>query len=103
MSGDPTFVKRHVVVTQEHIDKGKRCDGVRCPIALALDPIDGISVDTEEICLHGMGYSGTDPKLPAEAVEFISAFDEGEPVQPFEFDIDWPIWDEPGSYVGPSV
>lgn len=99
MSGE--FVTRHVVVTQEHIDNGERDQSLKCPVALALG--DGTEVYGPDCAPLGRPIGDPFVTLPGEVAAWIYRFDAGEPVEPFEFDIDWPIWSEQGSYVGPSV
>jgi hypothetical protein len=81
-----------VSVTQGDIDNGTRCSWFRCPIALAakrLDNVFYVSVTAYDMTVR----VGAPPErryrtflLPAEAKEFIRAFDAGRPVQPFTFD-----------------
>lgn len=76
-----------VTVTQAHIDKGVARECTRCPIALAM--IDaGIAepwVDEVTVCVGAFGVD-----LPAEAVAFVETFDNGDPVQPFAFELEIP-------------
>lgn len=72
-----------VIVTQEDIDNGDRTQSARCPIALAISRaygIKNIAVGMDRVT----GMSKT-RWLPIEAQNFVLAFDNGEPVEPFEF------------------
>lgn len=83
-------MKFHINVTQECIDKGKKRDYKFCPIALAAvkDGIPELRVGktTMTICCN---YEHR-LVLPDTARDFISKFDQGEAVKPFEFDIEVP-------------
>jgi hypothetical protein len=74
-----------IEVTQQDIDNGVQCSSVRCPIALAAQRQIGcrwVSV--------GPNHLDTGHKrvpLPANARAFEYAFDLGDPVQPFSFEI----------------
>lgn len=74
-----------IQVTQDDILLGEpgACD--RCPIALAIKrrTMREVSVGPRRI---QVGVSSMDS--PLSCVEFISLFDDGQPVQPFEFEID---------------
>lgn len=80
-----------VQVTQEDIDKGVDCDSGRCPIARALlRQVPGVV----SVCVtvDGVDYAKADGRfaaveLPREAVRFITLFDDGRLVSPFEFDL----------------
>lgn len=73
----------HVTVTQEDIDAGKPCDGRNCPIARAVKRATGSS----DVIVDGMSieFYGAEFTPPDVCDRFISAFDSGEPVEPFEF------------------
>ena len=78
-----------IVVTQAHIDAGKRKNIKYCPVALAwLEIVGGGSVGRSTI----MRFTRHGPKqnyvLPTIAQTFISDFDKGKPVVPFEFDLE---------------
>lgn len=91
MTGD-AFVTRHVVVTQEHIDKGHRNSVTSCPVALALDDLR-VHVWGGDVCLSRDGtHQGEhfNVTLPGEVSAWVNDFDDGLPVTPFEFDIEWP-------------
>ena len=89
-------MKLHITVTQKNIDEGVRENGQGCPIALALHDLgypyvevtpDGIrwDADCEEMTANSV--------LPDAASWFISRFDNNDPVEPFEFDVE--MNDEP--------
>lgn len=89
----PTVIR----VNPEHIDAGEPDNCEKCPIALAVleqfgDKLAWIEVSEAEISLHTPGTEyAADP--PAEAVEFITRFDNCDPVQPFEFTVEWRAFD----------
>lgn len=73
----------HVAVSQDDIDFGVRHDARSCPIALSLSSLDeGVYVTRDWVIVMGGEFD-----LPPEAASFVSAFDEGEAVEPFEFDL----------------
>lgn len=73
-------------VKQEHIDKGKPNNCIRCPIALALyDQVPfkyGIYVMGFGIVIDSVTY-----KLPTKIKQFIEDFDKLLDVNPFEFEL----------------
>lgn len=79
-----------VDVTQDDIDNGEPVNGNHCAVALALiratgDPYVSCGIATAS------WYVGGDVKyvcLPTKATDFIDAFDEGEPVEPFSFEVE---------------
>lgn len=76
-----------IKVTQEHINNGIKCSGVRCPIALALNFAGDIFVDECYIDdIDGNRRFNT----PPEASAFVSKFDAGFAVEPFEFELSDP-------------
>lgn len=78
-----------IEVTREDIDKGVPGDPCRCPIALAAGRRFGgnPSVTYREIWKSLEGHERLG-KLPPEAVEFATNFDEHLPVEPMSF---WPV------------
>ena len=77
-----------IKVTQEHIEKGKKNNCWRCPIALAIAEASGgcrIAVLFEHYVIED--EARTARTLPVEAISFIASFDAGLPVAPFEFEI----------------
>lgn len=85
-----------VQVTQDHIDNGHRNSAVSCPIALALKETPGATNVSVGIGTASIGYGNvlrydykrTYYHLPWQATEFIDRFDFGDPVQPFEFEME---------------
>lgn len=79
-------------VTREHIQKGKACSHLECPLALAISEKTGLVAD--------VGYSGTklfkNGKPHLEAIfrhddklkKFIADFDVGKHVKGFTFTMD---------------
>lgn len=79
-------------VTQDDIDNGVACNTGLCPIAHAIRrAVPGSywyvgSVEVFHRDLNGCRCDEMD--LPVPACEFISAFDEGRPVNPFSFELE---------------
>ena len=78
----------HVVVTAEDIAKGERYSANRCPVALALnrlvpDSSVGYGGDGYKAWI-GDGWASSKP-LPPIAQNFVGRFDQGLPVEPFDF------------------
>jgi hypothetical protein len=84
-------------VTAQHIEQGERNNPMACPIALAIieqqwptaevDVFDGHAYACD--CLGIVIKDHLVAAMPAEADEFISAFDAGDEVEPFEFELAW--------------
>ncbi len=75
-----------IVVTQEHIDKGKPRDPRRCAFALACNDVFWFPARVTMEAVHwDCGRSSGQVYLPLEASRFIAAFDMGTPVEPTEF------------------
>lgn len=74
-------------VTAEHIARGKRNDGFRCPVALAF--AEGVGhVFVASDCVARGAFGGILCDLPSEVAAFIDAFDEGVAVSPFAFEVE---------------
>lgn len=79
-------MKQKISVTAEDIEKGARECEFSCPIALALRrefPKTEVCVDSIDIRVGDVSV-----KTPETAALFISDFDCGDEVEPFEFEID---------------
>jgi hypothetical protein len=75
-----------VIVTQKHIDKGRRYDCFLCPISLALREVNPQSwkVTCSALTIRmGPYYFNT----PFVVQKFILAFDRNDDVSPFEFEL----------------
>jgi hypothetical protein len=82
-------------VTAEHIANGKRGECEFCPVALAfqaaLDLGPFASIDVLIGCATiTTGGRSIAVSLPEDADQFIVNFDDGEPVEPFSFTVDYP-------------
>ena len=90
-----TLTEVTINVTQEHIDRGKAGDCMRCPIALGIVAslpgavaadvaymFDAVTVGADVEMSDG---SITYLTLPPEAGRFMTTFDDGGPVEPFTF------------------
>lgn len=85
-----------VSVTREDIDQGFRKDPLRCPIALALFRITGMTYQVNGTFAKPRMYERTEAEearqirhtlmLPGEAINFQTRFDTRSPVTPFEFE-----------------
>lgn len=82
----PSYLR--INVTQTHIDYGEAVDCELCPIALAIqDAFIDLGV-TERIRVtvdSAWMKDGREFQLPREAQIFIMDFDQGNPVEPFNF------------------
>jgi len=76
-----------IEVTQEHINKGKRKNCYRCPVALAIEsaiPDSWVSVGWQTITVDKDQQYATQ-RTPTAVTEFINKFDRRKKVEPFEF------------------
>lgn len=79
-------MKVGVIVTQNHIKRGRRNNSNYCPIALALKETLGLkTVSVSDGVRFGGGYEGLRVRLPLKARKFIEAFDDKKLVKPFSF------------------
>ena len=76
-----------VEVTADDISRGELGDGGRCPVALALQRRLGADLFVDGFEVYKT-LSGGRARLPEEARLFAKAFDAGEEVEPFEFELD---------------
>ena len=78
-------MKYIISVTQEDIRSGAPLCGHACPIALAAGRVieDEIRVGREY-----MSRRGNSVLMPIQARKFVSDYDRGKKVEPFEFEID---------------
>lgn len=82
-----------IEVTETHIARGRQCDCIACPVALALrDAIHaaslGASVYANALQMDyrlSSDFVLMSAKTPPEVVAFIQNFDEGRDVKPFTF------------------
>lgn len=82
-----------VSVTQDHIDRGIGSDCGKCPVALALE---GCGMERVKIMDEADEVSFFYPKLnktvrllvPGKVYDFVVEFDCGQPVFPFEFELE---------------
>jgi hypothetical protein len=87
-----------VEVTAEDIRLGKPSSNCKCAVALALNRIPGVSSAHVEFggatvtyTLAGVTYDLAF-NLPEQASDFITAFDQEEPVEPFTFTAELSEW-----------
>lgn len=75
-----------ISVTQQHIDRGEALSCSRCPIALAISDcfLASCTVLHHSVCITDLGYYS----LPNECNDFITAFDNNQPVSPFTFELE---------------
>lgn len=78
-----------VIVTQDHIKNGMRYSSTLCPIALSLRE-HGVAptVGAANAGLYGKNGFFYRGRLPDAAQLFVARFDEGDKVEPFEFDLE---------------
>ena len=83
-------------VTQEHINEGNPTESGYCPVALALQEHAGWSHANAATHQFWPLFENWDERLgvsirydlPVEASSFIQAFDDGDPVEPFSFEVE---------------
>jgi hypothetical protein len=77
-----------IKVTQDHIDNGS-IDPRACPVALAIREagFPKACVLSVQVWLDPNQTTRSAIKLPRHTRHFIEAFDEGDHVEPFEFDL----------------
>lgn len=81
-----------IEVTQEDIDRGVRCDGNACAVAVAIGRAIGTGVDApwfgyidvseDEIVIGGDRFD-----VPRAVADFVGQFDRQEYVGPFAFEL----------------
>lgn len=76
-----------VKVTLGHIALGKKVSDTECPIALAFRDA-GLKAVVGHTVMHVNGYVIKPP--PEQCRAFVSEFDQGKPVSPFEFHVEVP-------------
>ena len=80
-------MKIKVKVMQEDIDRGLRCSTAYCPIAYAIRRETGSSASVGRVVfINALDIA----KLPVAAAMFVVAFDRGDFVEPFEFELELP-------------
>lgn len=89
-----------ISVTERDIQLGKKCSCVACPIALAAGRalpgrlVEVFGDDLQIVRTDDLSTFGRTIEhmlhLPWKAKQFVYAFDEGKPVEPFDFTIDIP-------------
>lgn len=83
-------------VTAQHIAKGERDSCRFCPVAHAIrEALPDIELVAVDSAFASLGHPDAWPAcreiaLPEAATRFIEAFDGGDPVRPFTFDLDYP-------------
>lgn len=78
-----------ITVTEEHIQKGEPTAARCCPVALAIKDATGRrgSLGLRAIYVYSGGGEWETFEPPTTVALFRDAFDAGEPVQPFSFDL----------------
>jgi hypothetical protein len=80
-----------ISVTEEHIAIGKRSDCDACPAALAIFEATGKRVAVAD---HHLRWRGREMWSPPSVCEFVRQFDSGNPVGPFQFELDPSLFGE---------
>jgi hypothetical protein len=75
-----------IKVTRDHIMRGVRVSVSGCPIGLAIQETTGFTYEVSHCHAHRSGDI-TVVRLPPSAKRFISDFDGGWEVSPFEFEL----------------
>lgn len=91
-----------VEVTRYHINNGRRKDCRKCPIAIAMTPLlpAGYFAIVGPITTMIRMMLGNDDvfvdsvMMPSVVHQWISAYDAGEPMGPFAFEIDMDLWND---------
>jgi len=89
-------MKQLINVTQNDINLGKRGSGDSCPIARACKRVKAfksapdLHVFTTRIALDRTNFYNDGIRLPGIASAFITTFDEGKAVKPFNFIVEVP-------------
>ena len=79
-----------IKVEQYQIDNGLPRSMCSCPVALAIERCTGrhiVEVSDEHVTIFEHGEF-VNILLPLAAQEFIKRYDEGSPVEPFEFELE---------------
>ncbi|HWI58635.1 MAG TPA: hypothetical protein VNZ22_15525 [Bacillota bacterium] len=81
-----------IVVTQEDIKHGRRCDPDCCPVARALlrAGLAHLGVVGTTVLITDANQQTTALPLPGAVKEWILDFDGNQPVQPFSFELALP-------------
>jgi hypothetical protein len=85
-----------IKVSQEHIDNGRECNNLKCPVALALldlgfvPSVNGLEVNFFKLRVWDDCKFLGSADLPENAIYSIDAFDSGIQIQPFEFELNIP-------------
>lgn len=74
-------------VTQEDIERGKRNSCFQCPLVYAISRALDCGVHVHRNCFF-VRDELDDYSLPQSAIDFIAAFDAGEKVEPFSFEVE---------------
>ncbi|HYT44606.1 MAG TPA: hypothetical protein VEP90_19910 [Methylomirabilota bacterium] len=79
-----------VIVTEDHIIRGRRYSASWCPVALAIREATGKEtlVGVSEVFIEDKEPYGTTYKLPEEVNRFTSDFDYSRKVYPLKFKLD---------------
>jgi hypothetical protein len=81
-----------ISVTQEHIDNGVRGNCEKDPIALAMIDAKWMRPWVGPLTIRTDGFNGGCMRQSFETPEivwkFLSDFDNGRPVEPFEFEVE---------------
>lgn len=86
-----------ITVTHQHIDEGQRGSTTRDPIAFAMADAGCLRphVGVTHISWQDAEHKRYSVEVTEKIYEFIRDFDQGEPVEPFEFQImDGKVWHE---------
>lgn len=74
-----------IQVTQQHIEQGKHCDPLKCPVALA---ITAAGVNHAGVTQSRLVVGDNWIFLPDAVYNWIARFDARKPVSPIEFEVD---------------
>lgn len=80
-----------IAITQDDIDYGKKKACFECPVSMGMSRHFKREVRVDAARFEVYNERGSDMfangKLPQSAIAFIAAFDAGEKVEPFSFEV----------------
>lgn len=77
-----------ISVTEDHIKKGRKREPRFCPVAIAVR--ERLKLSEYQVDVGNRIWIKDFPvEIPHAVNRFVSDFDNGRPVEPFEFDLDY--------------
>lgn len=72
-------------VTKKDIQNGKRCNGIKCPVALAISRKINKKAEVGSVAIY---ISGKPIMMPKKVRDFIGKFDSQNKAKPFSFNLE---------------